>query len=237
MATTTKQREYRKAFCLSPRMANAIWDILTDAGTKPHLSFSCSDGSEIEFDELSDLLDFQNNRSRQITEVEFKNTYGSKTRISIEIGKPKFFEPSIRYRIIGDDRDVIYIANKLEELIGGSLLWYSPFSSPPDFVIGALSVFIFISGGGFFLGGFRYLNSKSIAIPIAAIFLGAILCVLAFRGMRLVQWLFPPAVFAFGGGVGLLDRAAQRRAYFFVAVITALAVGIVANVISNSFWK
>jgi hypothetical protein len=121
-ATTTKTQTFRRAFTVNDAALRRLSQLVSEDPNNPGtITIKCSDGSTIATDQLDTLLDFPNTRTRQIRGIEFRTNQKSPVRASINIDDA----PEINYRLVGEDRDVVFFGARINEIISSLFPWYS----------------------------------------------------------------------------------------------------------------
>lgn len=246
MQSTTKERAFKKAFHLSPSIITNIWTLLTEDDRKARVEFSCSDGSEIQSDDLRTLLDFPNSEARRILSLTLETTYESGSpSIRVAAHENWASEPRIEYSVAGDDREVIHRSAKIEEILSNAFVWYSPLAVIPVGVEATVSSLLFVTGMFSALAGLsavfgtasKLQSQKIVGLNAGSVFvvLGLLLLVLAGYGRRLIRWLFPPAAFLIGGGMSRASRAEFWRWAVCGTLVLGVIGSLIATAISGSF--
>jgi hypothetical protein len=247
MPTTTKVKERHGAFCFRPQLALAIWNLIDKAGCVPSLSMRCSDGSTIDSEELETLLNFPNTRLRQITKLRFRNGYRGQPRIELELSNKLLYGPTIEYEVMGNDQDVIYSVEKLEEQIASAFQWYAFIYRTPNFIKFMLELLGYVLGPVIIVFGLLGMLDQSsktphvlvfgLTLPIFVITIGIIFLCVSLAVKRLIPWIFPPAIFAIGYGAQQAERVVNRQRMVLGTLIFGLLVGIVASLIANKISR
>ena len=127
MATTTKRKTIVAAFRIDIHDIKAIWQIISERELEQlDVRFDCSDGTTIRDNSINPLLTFPNANARRIYRIEFDNGITATPHITVTItDRGIAFGPRIEYSVVGEDKDVIYICDKLDHVIANTILWYS----------------------------------------------------------------------------------------------------------------
>ncbi len=106
---------------------NVVQHIPPDTYGERDISYGVgfSDGSSMETDSLDDVLDLPNGK-RRITSLSVHTPYGhDKIRASLRLNETPYSMP-VRYDLAGEDKEVLALADKLDEYLVGLRQWYSP---------------------------------------------------------------------------------------------------------------
>jgi hypothetical protein len=90
-------------------------------------------------------LDFQNSKNRRIQTIELGNGYKANPSITVGLTENLAYDPRAHYRIVGDDKGVLYASSKLEDILANSFRWYSCITAGPDIVRVAIGGILFLS--------------------------------------------------------------------------------------------
>ena len=225
---TTLTKGFKKAFVVDAEVIDALYEEVTKYVEDLHIKFSCSDGSENEPQDLKELYEFPNPNNRQIQSIEISSPYGKDPHADIKIRNEYPNNELIHYELRGDEKDVLLLGRKIEEILSNSFQWYSYLLTTRWIIafivwtIGALAI-----GAGLPIGTTEP-NVLLLSIgPVCFLTVG-------------IAWLFgnkvfPMAVFAIGGGKNRHAASVQRRRRLGEGVILALVVALLAAFIMSWF--
>ena len=106
-----------------------LWKYVSEQHGNAKITINCSDGSLIETDDLDTLVTFPNTRHRRILGVSLISGFNLPSRVTIEIDGSN--GAKIRYQIVGEDKDVVFLSERISEVLRASFTWYSPIIGPP----------------------------------------------------------------------------------------------------------
>lgn len=199
---------------------------------------SCSDHTDIESQNVNDILNHPNTSGRRVLALRVQSFYGEliSGRLSISSTTES---ANVEYEVSGEDSLVLSNTAKLDELIEGVSTYYSIVHRLPlGVVVIALFVLtmLFFSFGEYLVGIeihqaiFGPADAKDARVIFSLMFgvpaLGAILVLLV------RSYLFPAFVFAVNDGEHLQSALTKRRQAIGVTVILGTLVGVSVNFIS-----
>jgi hypothetical protein len=229
--TTSKSRSFARTFCVRPANLEAAWNIVSEAGKDAGVKFWCSDGSIITSDGLETLLEFQNAKFRRIIRVDIENAYRSETRVAASFKGSFDLGPEVGYQIDGEDRNVIYLSNKIEEIFSGIWPWYSRITLFPKFLLSAVTALIFyivsIAIFTMYYGKFSQIpNGILLLLGFPLLAIATLSGVSAFYS---IDYMFPRAIFEIGAGT----RRSASATFARRTVGGTLGLGIVASLVAG----
>jgi hypothetical protein len=140
--------------------------------------------------------------------------------------------------VAGDNKDVIYLSGKLEEILAGTEPWYSKIILPAlgravlAGMVFSIAFFTFISGIATIIRPVDEINAiiiLNIRLPYILMFIGFVLFILNFYSRAIMEAVFPSAVFEIGAGSQLAARASFTR----ITLGSTLGLGVVASLIAT----
>jgi len=234
--TTNKSKSLKIAYYFDKDALEKLLVILNDTKEEIEISITCSEGSNIKFDNKEQLLQFSNAKSRKIDSIIFKTPWKSEIGIVIKISNNNY--SSVNYEISGNDKDVFYLSSKLDDYFDSLRLWYTKIAFA-DFVTTFFVFFIAL----YFLIQFyvifcfnasqtktvstdtkQTLYYKSI-IELSPIF------ILAFGTFvnKIRSFLFPYSNFGIGDGIFRYNLSKNCRTFIGVSFAFTLVMGILTN--------
>ena len=232
MATTTKRKTIVAAFRIDIHDIKAIWQIISERELEQlDVRFDCSDGTTIRDNSINSLLTFPNANARRIYRIEFDNGITATPHITVTItDRGIAFGPRIEYSVAGEDKDVIYICDKLDHVIANTTLWYSVITgislSAQTLIIMICSIVVLYLVVGSFYTTFFMEGYQSIARigSVVGLFLAIAIVVV----WKFISRVFPPLIIGVGGGIIRANRARFIRQLLGTVVIFRLIINIVA---------
>jgi hypothetical protein len=228
MSTTTYDKEFEKAFVIEEKGLRRIGDLITQH--KGHIECTAwfSDASQMTGLTLNELLALPNPSTRQIVRIDVDTLYSDPLRVRVSL-KNEFYLAPVSYRVLGDNKDAIYVAGQLDKLLEQAFQPYSPFAV--------------ILGYHFFIGGI--LQTAGVVLLGVAVqshklaygMLGAFLVVGTWLYIPVVRRIMPKGVFAIGDGVERTASLKSRRMQAFSVLFVALILGFIVSLASNWFFE
>jgi len=214
-----KTRSIDMAFKVDAELLKRLTAILSEAGDSLEYTAKFSDGSTVQYSRIEEVIDQPNSARRAISSLIAEVAGEGKSAFVI---LRRNAAPSVEYTVNGPQRDVLYLADKLDDWISTVSQWYSPFISKLQLIPVVIALVLPFVVASILK---RYYPSKvglQSWFPIFGLVLTSIAEYWAFK-------LFPRGTFATGDGL----RRAQRLHLFGVSVVLAFAVSFVAGVLAN----
>ncbi len=135
----TKTRSQDVAFIVDADLLRRVEIVLSELKGGLEYNVQFSDGTTVKFPKADDIINQPNSSDRHIVSlisgVEGKNGH------SAYLTMRQNAAPAVEYTVSGPQRDVIYFAAKLDELVAASRQWYSwLFSSSFGLVLALMAV-------------------------------------------------------------------------------------------------
>ncbi len=194
----------------------------------------CSDGSNIETNDLNEVINEENSKERSIKNIKIivDNQNFSKN-IDISLGDQGFLKSNtVSYSITGDNRDWVYLsASKIDERLKTLKQWYSIFKKIDCFwfiFIFVVIVFTYILSlpkkENTYTTFLEFLKGYSIIIAIL------IIIYLIYKSIKsCYNYLFPLTVFRISAGIKRHDAIIDLRSKIFWGGFVALIVSIISG--------
>jgi hypothetical protein len=218
---------------------------MTETSPTTDYVIGCADGSSFKPSSLDEFFSFPNIDTRPIHTIALNTPWGRKPFVRITVTTASRHGGTISYSVDGDEKDVFYVADKLEEWIKSvwqDYSWLAIESSTTSLITGVLG------GAGLtilgivvpLLFGTRYPRFVYGAGVVGLLFLS-----MGYILKRVRKWAFPVGIFAWGNGFHRLNkyRGRQQRlnllalvSFLFVFVV-GIASSMIANWISHSVAK
>ena len=136
----TKVRSQDAAFIIDADLLRRVEVVLGELKGDLEYNVQFSDGTTVKFPKARHVIDQPNSSDRRIVSiisgVEGKNGH------SAYLTMRQNASPAIEYTVTGPQRDVIYFAAKLDELVAASRQWYSSlFSSNFGVILALVAIF------------------------------------------------------------------------------------------------
>jgi hypothetical protein len=197
-------------------------------------SVDFSDGTSRDFSSIEDVLNLPNSSKRRITSLSL-STPPFYSPIRARVGFRQDRSIAASYDLTGDDKEVLSLADKLDEYMLGVRQWYSPLTRFSFFWL-----LCFLYGVVFVLWnltmGADYLFPNLLPIESSAssesspgvqgVVVGAFLIIITV--VWLLDWLFratfPVSTFAIGQGIERHERLNKFRVIFLTSVLLPILV-------------
>lgn len=223
----TKTRAQDVAFIVDEDFLHRVETVLGELKGALEYNVQFSDGTTVKYPKAEDIINQPNSSERCILSViagvEGRN--GHSAYLTMRHKPP----PSVEYTVTGPQRDVIYFAAKLDELVAASRQWYSwLFSSNAGGVLALGALFgPLVSWDTLYRHFFVGLASKGKA--------PGWLSLTAIIAMYVVEYgvykLFPRGTFAIGQGLKRYKEISGLR----IGVLGAFLVSVLADWVLRHF--
>jgi len=224
----SKTRTLDIAFVVTPDLLKKLAEILGRTSDSLEYTVKFSDGTSVRYDKIEDVIGLPNSDQRSIVSL-IAGTADEAVK-SVYINLKKKDSPSLEYTINGTQRNVIYLADQLDNWVATTRQWYSPFLSGPSNPSGAGFIILFIIAFGLplFLVS-RIAKSFPATLGPGAPYQWLVLVALVGTGVAEYWTLrfFPRGTFAIGQG--------DRRHQFFVWVQRSI-LGAIIGVFIRALW-
>lgn len=224
---TIKSKEYKIAYLINDRKLKELETIINEFTNEIKYKIKCTDGSEIKFESIENLLEFPNRKNRQYKEIEIYTPYGSSEQIIVTLSSSAF--SPMRYVIRGNENTVEYYSNKIEGFLQSLSRWYS--------IIGvnntvSLLLVMIISG----LIMFATITAININDNFIIIYFFLIFPML-FLLDKSRLYIFPVASFELKDGIERTKLKDSLRNLVLVGIVLSAIVGFFVNQIPSIGFK
>jgi len=223
----TKTRSQNMAFLVDADFLQRMETVLGELKGTLEYNVQFSDGTTVKFPKVKDIIGQPNSSECRIVSiiagVEGQNGHSAYLTMRHQPS------PSVEYTVTGPQRDVIYFAAKLDELVASSRQWYSWFfSSGIGFLVGCAAVLgPLVVWDTLYRHFFVGLASKGKAPGwLALTGIGAMWAI-----EYGVSKLFPRGTFAIGHGLKRHKEITGLR----IGVLGAFAVSVLADWVLRHF--
>lgn len=195
------QREltYRSAFIVDETALKRLDGIVRDHSEGLTYRVKLSDGTILKPSEFNDVLGLTNTAAREIRSISIGTSYTAKP-LHLEIAIDADMQVNtLRFDIMGEEKDVVFVSGKLEEWAHTITQWYS-FLALQTFGFAFIQFCMFTLGLIIIFMGERLLWSPTMQV-VSTIF-GLVVMGISFTLPLLRRWIFPPRIFAVGDGQG-----------------------------------
>lgn len=219
------------AFVVQPSDLVKLWKLLAKDNGAPIVSVDCTDDIRRQFDNLEELLSYDNPSTKRIKALFFTSSLHDREYASITFEEQRYIHAVICVHIESEDRLDSTIRDGIVDIIEGMKPWYSPFART-TFPFGSL-VTVCTYTGLWWLSAelsLKLVSLKDASESTVIFFLVALSVFTAFimTGLnRLRLRAFPVCCFALGQGERRYDAEERIR----WGVIVALLVSVVAAVV------
>jgi len=196
----------------------------------------CSDGSNIETNDINEVINEENSKERSIKNIKIiAGNQNFSKNVDISLGDSGFIKSNtVSYSITGDTRDWVYLsASKIDERLKTLKQWYSIFQKINLYLI------IFIFGAICY----SYILSISTKEPSAITFLEylkgfsiiILIIIIVYLIYKIIgfcyNYLFPLTVFRISAGIKRHDAIIDLRSKIFWGIFVALIVSIISGLL------
>jgi hypothetical protein len=223
----SKTRALDIAFVVTPDLLKRLAVILEETSYALEYTVSFSNGTTVRYDNIDRVIEQPNSDERQI--VSLIAGTADETVKSAYVNLKKNDSPSLEYTISGTQRDVIYLANQLDDWVAAARQWYSPFFSGAS----GPSVFGFVLFAALlFLPLYVWAHIARLSAQLGNGGSYQLLAVPAMFGMWATEYwilkIFPRGIFAVGQG--------EKRHQFFIYVRRSVILGTAISVLVRILW-
>jgi len=218
----SKTRTLDVAFVADAELLRRLEVVLreVDAATLEY-AVKFSDGSTVTYSDIEEVIAQPNSSRRSIVSV-IAGAQGRAGR-SAYVTLRDNPSPSVEYTVNGRQRDVIYFADKLDDLVAALSQWYSPFFSKLQIVPLVVVIALPLMAAGALAAHFPPNKPGPLSwIPGIGLLLVAAIEYWASK-------LFPRGTFAIGNGA--------KRHHLFDALRYGFVGSVVAGVVANWIYK
>lgn len=237
-----KNKELRLGFVVDSSALGRLESILGSADNKMELSVYLADGTSYEFNNIKDVLNLQNSKNRPIKRIHVETFFQDGARATVSFRDHDLLD-TIEYNLTGEEKDVLYLADKLDEWIGSIKPWYSRIATV-DFVLflfGSIVVvfaaMILITGIVMLIRGdfFTPVSESDEGLPTGTGFMIIFFFVLS-SGIAMLaniirSKIFPVAIFAIGDGVQRHRQLERWREMvgggFILSILASIFAGLI----------
>jgi hypothetical protein len=237
---TTKERNIKIAYEINEQRLKRLDKILKEIHPNIEYEIECSDDSRIRFTDLRELFEYANPSNRKIVGISLSTDWESKIKVQINYTMLEY--SPIRYQISGEDKDVIYYSNRIEDELYTSKVWYGKiryFDFSKAFFLLIIFSFIVLTGLALYL--FRTNLSQEVADTVKTYkdllyqltfqISPLLLLGLGFFLDKIKTILFPIGVFALGEGIARNKKLIFIRNLIFTGVLLPIIIGVIVNMI------
>jgi hypothetical protein len=222
---TSKTRSLNIAFVVNAEHLRNLAEILGENAQPLEYKVKFCDDTSVLYSDIEEVIKQPNSSKRSIISLIAGPSHYPVKSAHVNLKSTSYVSESVEYTINGRQRDVFYLADKLDDWVAGIRLWYSP-------IFGAEGMFLYFSTFALavyvgFIVADRYhshmSNEKAVFLFVAVTIATVIIEVYAFTR------LFPRATFATGHG----EQRRKFVTYFRNTVIVGLGLSVIASVIAN----
>jgi hypothetical protein len=227
----SKTRSLNIAFVVDEELLRRLEVVLTEVSKALEYTVKYSDGTTVHYSDIEDIIKQPNVKPHSIISVTAAadDSNGQSGYIILRAIPPS--SPSVEYTINGSQRNVIYVADQLDDWIAALRQWFSPFRTSilgsGLITIGALfgpMLLIFIGFEHFFP---QMARSNTVKLSVLVGLLISMVPVYAIEVW--IFMLFPRATFAIGQGA----KRHQLFVYLRYGVLGAFVLSIIASLLAN----
>jgi hypothetical protein len=225
----SKNRSANIAFVLTPDLLRRLAVILGEASEQLEFTVKFADGVSVNYANVKEIVEQPNSERRSIVGMIVGTTGGGTPSANVVL-KSKFVsaeETAIEYTLTGPQRNVIYLADQLDDWVAATSQWYSRALSPV-FMIPAVICAVFLP-----MYIWSYASRHSVAIKALPPWVGLIAFALMWAGEFYFFKLFPRGTFAIGRGSVRHKFLSSVRWGVIVALFVSFLGGIAANLLTR----
>lgn len=197
-----------------------------------------SDESEICYETLNEVLQIPNVKPREITGITISTRSRDDGDIYLKLDQAEYFGgqafPPVYYSIEGEEKDVSFIAGKLDEVLAQAKSWYS------SFAFRGLGLILLILLGVIFLLVLLGVIDRVIvsendeSTSNSGIYYALLVWLIL---IPVASWLqpklFPAAVFAIGDGLRRYEQVKTIRRIVFGTVLGGIGLAVISAFVIN----
>jgi hypothetical protein len=218
----SKTRSLNIAFVVDTDRLKCLVEILGETSDRLEYTVKFSDGTDVRYSEIEEVIRQPNSSERSI--VSLIVGPAERTAKSAYVNLKKSVFPSVEYTINGTQRDVIYVADKLDDWVATIRQWYSPIFSwaGPILSLLVLGLPMLVAYRVTLLYPYVSAGKGAALIAVAMIATGAV-------EVGCLMVLFPRGTFAVGHG----EKGHQVITWVRNTVLVGLGLSIIGSVIAN----
>ena len=204
-------------------------------------SLKCSDDVEREFDDLEELVSYDNSPTKEVIELSIKSrTEDWQKSATIDFSHKEWSSSSIHIQIETSEQEYLEVKDKIFDVLDGTKPWYSFLARTDSFRLFDFLIWTSLMVSGYF--SLRSLLGPSVtseelefrnfihllnAMVVLAIIGVPIMVFVAKRLNKLRSWLFPVSCYAFGQGEQRYETREKVRWGIIIAFLVSLAASMV----------
>ena len=240
MKTSVNTRR-EHAFVVRLADLQKLWKLLEDRIGTVKTSLKCSDDIEREFDDLEELISYDNSPAKEAIELSIKSrTKDWQKSATIDFSHKEWSGSSIHIQIETSEQECLEVKDKIFDVLDGTKPWYSFLARADSFRLFEFLLLTSLVVSGYFslsrllgmsvtskeiaLGNFIHLFNLMVVLGIIG---GAIMIFTAKRLNKLRSWIFPVSCFAFGQGEQRYETKEKARWGIIIAFLVSLAASMV----------
>lgn len=218
----SKTRSLNIAFVVNTDLLKRLAKILGETSNNLEYNVKFSDGTSVRYGDIIEVIGQPNSNRRSIVALIAGTGTAEKTDKSAYVNLRKTV-PSLEYTINGTQRNVIYLADKLDDWSATIRQWYSPIFSRTASMLSVLLVALPV------LVAYRVSLFYPPIVPAKGIVL-IVVALLATAALEVCAlWFFPLGTFAIGDG----ERRHQLFTYVRRGVLLTFGLSVIAGVVAN----
>lgn len=236
----------KKAITITPERLKSLCEIILKHCERLEFSGETYSKTTITFDNLDELLSYDNFKPRRLTELEITGYINHSRKISVEIGDLNFspvtnYGSTIRcsYNFSTVDEETIF-KNELStwfEKTKSSYWLLGKFSFNGAFFLPSAIITFFRLCLGLKIEIDTSNTLLLVALIITAIFTVAMIFLFRFLDTHFLGNLFPAIVFSWGEETSRFEKWQKYRSNIFWGIIIAIIVGLVTTYLYDTLVK
>jgi hypothetical protein len=224
---TAKTRSLNVAFVVNAEHLRSLAEILGEDAQPLEYTVKFSDGTSVLYSAVEEIIGQPNSSKRSIVSLIAGPARHPGKSAYVNLKSTDYLSESVEYTINGPQRDVVYLADKLDDWVAGIRLWYSPvFVGDGMFLYFSSCALAFYAG---FIVANRY-HSYMSSEKAVFLFMAVTIATFIIEYFAFTR-LFPRATFAIGRG----EQRHTFLTYCRNTVLVGLGLSVVGSVVAN--WK
>lgn len=216
------------AFVVGEYELKKLTKLLQNRVGKVDIRADCADGFSREFENVDDLIHYENSKSKEIRRLHLSASSGDLSK-SATITFPDFSKRGILIDFTGSEDFVYTLQRNTLDIITGTRPWYSILARIINSVYGWSLAFGIVYPALSVMSSFVY-KVENIIVPFI-VFILTWMIVIPLN--KLCQFLFPQAVFTIGQGKFRFEDKERFQWGVGIAFIVSLAAGLIIWLITR----
>lgn len=240
---STKSRDIKYAFVVSANDLRRLDGLLSAINADREYEVELSDGSTLYCPTVAEVGGVANVKDRAIRSIVARTRGTSEPQAQVRLrsspwsfGNPSLVVDPIAYSVTGEDKEVLYHSNRLDEFAASIRQWYTR-AAYADYVLGfflttiaAAMALVLFAGSSHLPNANERTESDGRILTVLIVSFLVLMLVLSLNALR--NAVFPVATFAIGQGVARHNLLRSIRYVVATVVLLGLIVGILSGVLA-----